>query len=247
MARLPRDRRGYLVPWFVGYVNGEPDFRVMDGAKATQAVREKLCWLCGQTLGRHLAFNIGPMCAINRVSSEPPSHRDCAVYAAQACPFLTQPSRPRRPQGMPADGQQPAGMGLDRNPGVALVWITTSYRVDHIHPRDFKAGAPIRSGVLFQVGDPEECLWFCQGRPATRWEVLDSILTGLPALQEAARADGDDAVAALDLAVARALVLVPARRETDGVNAETKGGRDETTRRPGAAPHRDRETAGRAE
>jgi len=209
MARLPRDRRGYLVPWFVAWVNGEPDFRVLDARKASLAVSEHLCWLCGQKLGRHLAFNIGPMCAVNRVSSEPPSHRDCAVYAAQACPFLTQPGRPRRTKQLPEGRQEAAGQGLERNPGVALVWITTSYEVDRIDPRDFKPGAPIREGVLFKVGDPDECLWFCEGRTATREEVLDSVLGGLPLLQEAARADGPDAVDALDLAVARALDLFP--------------------------------------
>jgi hypothetical protein len=209
MARLPRDRRGYLVPWFVGYVNGEPDFRVMDARKATLAVRERLCWLCGQPLGRYLAFNIGPMCAINRVSSEPPSHRDCAIYAAQACPFLTQPARPRRTKQMPAEGEPAAGHGLARNPGVALVWVTTSYRVDHIRPEDFAPGAPIQAGVLFVVGDPTETLWFCEGRTATRGEVMESISGGLPLLQESAEADGADAVQALHLKTAQALELLP--------------------------------------
>jgi len=46
-------------------------------------VRHKRCWLCGQPLGKFMCFVVGPMCAINKTSAEPPSHRDCALYAVQ--------------------------------------------------------------------------------------------------------------------------------------------------------------------
>src|SRR5262245_17927108 len=91
MARLPISPAGYPVPWFVATIKGEPDFRVIGPDKIARAVRADLCWLCGQTLGRFKAFVGGPMCAVNRTSAEPPSHRECAEYAVRACPFLTRP------------------------------------------------------------------------------------------------------------------------------------------------------------
>src|SRR5215467_3774641 len=90
MLALPIDGRGYPVPWFVAWIRGEPDFRVIKPGGAEIAYHRNLCWLCGQRLGTYKTFVIGPMCTLNRVSAEPPSHRDCAEFAAKACPFLTQ-------------------------------------------------------------------------------------------------------------------------------------------------------------
>src|SRR5215831_18617572 len=112
MKALPVDR-GYPVPWFVEWIDGVPDFRIMDGRKLVRAVRERLCWVCGQPLGSFLAFTVGPMCAVNRISSEPPSHRDCAVFSAKACPFLTRPTMRRREAGRPEEAEQPGGMMID--------------------------------------------------------------------------------------------------------------------------------------
>jgi len=185
------------VPWFVAWFDGKPDFRVVDHVKLVRAVKERRCMICGGVLGRYLAFAIGPMCAINRVSSEPPSHTDCATFAAKVCPFLANPSKPRRETDLPEnDGM--AGEGLKRNPGVVLVWVTKHYA-------PFRA--PGGAGVLFQIGPAEEWFWFAQGREATRAEVQASIDSGLPILKEAAKVDG--AEAALELAAASALRYLP--------------------------------------
>src|SRR5215467_7036859 len=93
--KLPISENGFPVPKFVSFIDGKPDFRVVDGRYVLEAIKRRLCWLCGETLGRYMSFVIGPMCAVNRVSSEPPSHFECAQFAVQACPFLTQPRRPR--------------------------------------------------------------------------------------------------------------------------------------------------------
>jgi len=39
-----------------------------------------------------------------------------------------------------------------------------------------------RGGTLLDVGDCHSVTWWAEGRPATRAEVLTSIVTGLPAL-----------------------------------------------------------------
>lgn len=208
MQRLPVDHRGFPVPWFVQWFVGkesgdagigEPDFRVVDSRKLVRAVRERRCWVCGDKLGVHLAFVIGPMCAINRVISEPPSHRECAAFSARVCPFLSQPRMRRNEKGLPEDHQEAPGVGLKRNPGVACLWITRSYR-------PFNAG----NGVLFSLGEPETVEWYAEGRVATRAEVDASITSGLPLLQAPANDEGPQAVAALANAFRRAQPLLPA-------------------------------------
>jgi len=206
IARLPRNKAGYRVPWFVDYVNGEPDFRIADTRKMRGAVMLRLCWLCGgplrnDVLGRaatQYAYVIGPMCAVNRVSSEPPSHRDCAIYAATACPFLTTPGMRRRddlPDGIiPPDGQM-----ILRNPGVSLVWVTNTWRM-------------VPGVQLWNVDEPVETLWFREGRPATPDEARAAIDSGLPILRTAAEEDTEpeQALVELDKQYARALELLPA-------------------------------------
>jgi hypothetical protein len=174
----------------------------MDSRKLRDAIRFETCWICGEHRGRNAAFVIGPMCAVNRVSAEPPSHLDCAVYSARRCPFLANPNMQRRDRGKP-EHVNPAGVMITRNPGVALVWVTRNHSV-------FKAPG----GVLFDVGDPIDTQWFAHGRPATRDEVQASIDSGLPALREAAAADGAVALRQLDAQLATALTLLPPRTDT---------------------------------
>jgi hypothetical protein len=95
IAKLPKDRRGYFIPWFVAIVNGEPDFRIADGAKITEAIKYRKCWVCGERLGVHFSFLVGSMCTVNRVSSEPPMHVGCAEYSVRTCPFMLNPKQKR--------------------------------------------------------------------------------------------------------------------------------------------------------
>ena len=67
-----------------------------------------------------------------------------------------------------------------------------------------------QGGLLFDIGDPKEALWFARGREATRDEVLASINSGLPILRGMAGEEGEDAVAELERMHARALEYVPA-------------------------------------
>lgn len=180
LRRLPLDKRGYPVPAFVQWMNGEPDFRFMSQQHWLRCVRERACWVCGDRLGKHLAFVIGPMCGITRTTSEPPCHRDCAIWSARFCPFLTRPRMVRREDELTRANQENiAGCMIDRNPGVALVWITPDYKVW----TDDK-GAP-----LITVGSPLETLWFREGRSATRAEIEESVRTGLPYLERMAHED----------------------------------------------------------
>jgi hypothetical protein len=186
MRKRPVSDEGFPVPWFVGWINGKPDFRTMDSDKMVIAVRHKRCWMCGQPLGKFLTFAIGPMCAVNRTISEPPSHLACVEYGVKACPFLTQPRMRRNEKDKP-DGHI-AGEGLKRNPGVTLLWTTLGYRM-------FR---PPNGGILFEIGDPEHLEYYAEGRKATREEVVASLQSGKPLLMDIAVEEGADAVAELN-------------------------------------------------
>lgn len=190
MAGLPRDERGYPVPKFVEWFDGKPDFRVVDSRHMIACVRSDLCWLCGNKLGRYKAFVLGPMCAVNRINSEPPSHYECARFAVRNCPFLTKPMAKRNKRDLPDDHHEAAGLPIDRNPGCCAIWVTGTYK-----PFKPQAGG---SGVLFSVGPPDRVEFWAQGRPATRAEVEASLNGGLPLLEQTARrCDGPEGERAL--------------------------------------------------
>lgn len=174
MLSLPIDERGYPVPWFVDYVDGKPEFRAMDLEKWARAVRFKLCWVCGQRVGRYMTFVAGAMCGINRTSAEPPCHMDCAEWSARNCPFLSNPEMIRRVDEMvPAAGTCVGGIPLMRNPGVAMLWTTDTYSV-------LPDGM---GGKILHMGEPISVDWYACGKKATREQVMRSIETGLPALE----------------------------------------------------------------
>lgn len=178
MRKLRLDEVGRPIPWFAWEHEGKHDFRVVTAERVRDAIRMRLCWTCGQTLGAHVSFVAGPMCGVNRTSSEPPSHEDCAVWSATHCPFLTNPNRERRTGGLPdAELLSMPGIGIMRNPGVTMVWTTRH----GWQPRQ------VPGGILFGMGDPHRVQWFREGRPAARVEVSESILTGLPELKKLAR------------------------------------------------------------
>ncbi len=194
------------IPWFAGRPKGKPpDLRTMDAGKIGLAIQRKVCWICGDPLGRLMAFTLGPMCAITRTNAEPPSHRDCAIFAMKVCPFLVNPSKSRRGANLPDGITDMAGIPILRNPGIVAVWITRGYKVFQAPSNEHSHG-----GILFKIGDPIEILWFEAGQPASREAILHSINTGLPALREMARKDPHpDAIEDLNKAHAAILVYLP--------------------------------------
>lgn len=116
IKKLKRDGAGFPIPWFVPVIEGAPDFTRIDPDKIRDAVFFKLCYLCGQKLGSHKAFLVGPMCAMSRETVEPPCHVECAIFEAMVC-------------------------GEHRKFGVALVWSTRSFETHRIGERlQFKMG-----------------------------------------------------------------------------------------------------------
>ncbi len=198
IRRLPISAAGWPVPWFVAQVDGEWDFRVVGPGKISEAVKRHLCWVCGEKMGVHKAFPIGPMCAINRTISEPPSHLSCAEYSVRVCPFLANPRTRRNEKDVPAEAKEAAGIAIKRNPGVICIWVTRSYNV-----------VRVGDGLLFRLGPPEATSWWCEGRQASRHEVQLSIDGGLPLLRKVAEDEGPEAVREFERYVDRVAPLLP--------------------------------------
>lgn len=203
MRRLLVDHRGFPVPWFVPWQEGKPIFPAQAAGKAERAWALDLCWVCGGKLGRLAAFVIGPMCAVNLTSSEPPSHLECARFSARNCPFLPNPRMRRTIPFCQAEGRV-AGDGIERNPGATLLWIVKT----QAKGERFFAG----NGFLFEIGKRHSHEWYANGRAATREEVMSSIETGLPLLEEMVIADPDPEGAAAEFERRKlaAFELVPA-------------------------------------
>lgn len=180
MRNLPLDpERGYPIPFFVSTLpNGEREFRAMDPEKYFVAIRQRRCWVCGETLGVWLTYVLGPMCAISRTTAEPACHLECARWSARNCPFLSKPHMRRREDGLPETIVPAPGEPIQRNPGVAAIWTTRSFQIFY----------PERGHLpLITVGPPEAVEWYAEGRRATRAEVMESVRTGLPLLEVLAR------------------------------------------------------------
>lgn len=200
IASLHVDKRGFPVPAFVQWIDGEPDHRVIDRLYMPRAIKFNLCWTCGQPMGVFRTFVLGPMCCVNRVSAEPPSHFDCAQYSVKGCPFLSKPHMHRRDAGLP-DSASVGEMNM-RNPGVMCLWTTRTFKPVRMTASD---GMP---GLLFDVGEPTSMSWWREGREATRAEVMDGISSGLPILQDMAEKEGNRAVFKLGTATGELINLL---------------------------------------
>lgn len=212
MLALPRDiQRDLPIPWFVDIRDGKHDFRVIRHGGVAQSYMRQTCWICGQPLGRFRCFVLGPLSTITRVTSEPPCHRECAEYAVKVCPFMVKPHMRRQDHNLPADVQPPPGHHLDRNPGVMAIWVVEANRTGSAY-----RVIPEGDDYLIQLTtNPTEVTWFREGRRATRPEVYDSMVDGLPALLKEARAEGRAAVRDLKEATLVANKLLPELRPGD--------------------------------
>jgi hypothetical protein len=97
MRTLPRDPRGYPVPYLVLLdSDGRPQFAVNDSRRVEESWRKGLCSICGKRLlrtprgQREQWFIGGSRCFLHEAGAflDPPMHLECAEYALAVCPFL---------------------------------------------------------------------------------------------------------------------------------------------------------------
>jgi hypothetical protein len=99
MAHLPRDRRGYPIPWSVYHdATGRPHFQINDDVKRAIALARDWCPICANGLWRGRWFVGGPLSAFHPDGAyiDPPMHSECAHYALMACPYLAAPDYAKR-------------------------------------------------------------------------------------------------------------------------------------------------------
>jgi hypothetical protein len=160
MRSLPVNAQGYPVPYFAR----DPErLSRVDPGKRWWAVARRRCWSCGKRLVSSATFVLGPAQALSRETTEPPAHRACAGFTIRTCPFLTNPRYQRSGASAHAQAAQ--------NPGCFALWTTREYRFDD------DADEP---HLRLMVGDPLDVAWFCQGRRATRAEVLQAFKIDRP-------------------------------------------------------------------
>lgn len=172
MANRPI-HRGYPVPYFVAWVDGVPDFRVVDAHKFEMCRKFEFCWLCGKPLGGHRVFVIGPMCVVNRTTSEPPSHMVCATYAAENCPHIVHPEAKRRAANLPEGHHEPGGHMVRQNPGLVALWESKTY--SYYRPKG--------GGILVDIGKPVSVSWWTEGRQASRDEAVKGFTASVERLK----------------------------------------------------------------
>jgi hypothetical protein len=112
IARLPRDPRGYPIPWNALSTEETVFFTINNTKKTWEALRRALCPICGEQLGRWLWFVGGPRSAFDPGGCylDLPGHRACMEYALQVCPYLAAPKYLGRvdvirPEKLPPEGR----------------------------------------------------------------------------------------------------------------------------------------------
>jgi hypothetical protein len=107
MQKLPKDARGYPIPFVVLYDNeGRPHFTVNDEMKVQECLARKLCAICGSKLeNKRYWMAGGPLSAFHPQGRyfDTPVHRQCGEYAMQVCPYLAVPSYNKRIEGKTLD------------------------------------------------------------------------------------------------------------------------------------------------
>lgn len=201
IAKLPRDDRGYPVPWFVAWVNGKPEFRCADGDKQRLAITEKRCWVCGEHIGHNPTFVVGTASLINRCHGEPACHYECGLFSALACPFLTLPKAQRREANLP-NGTVTSGVAIERNPGCCVLWVCRSKKDAY---QLFRHG----QGFLWSLPNPLRLEFYAEAKPATRDVIESSLNSARDLLEIEARKDGPPCVAELNRLHLAAYALLP--------------------------------------
>jgi hypothetical protein len=128
LATRPIDPKRRLPIPYAQLVNpdGTANFAAIDGPKALRGAANRDCGLCGQRMGRWVAFLGGPRNVEHGGYLDPPMHVSCAEDATRLCPHLARQRVPRRPDSGDPDIITPPGFVEDK-PDRWAMWITDRY------------------------------------------------------------------------------------------------------------------------
>lgn len=130
VRNLPRDRRGYPIPYIAvqNTAEGDPDFRTIDEEHWNDCVIDRLCEVCGTKLGYWIVFIGGEHSCTNRRFMDPAMHRECAEYARRVCPYLATPQYAYSRKA-PPEGYIPLPFISAERPLRMFMYVTRTYDV----------------------------------------------------------------------------------------------------------------------
>jgi hypothetical protein len=163
IAALPRDRRGYPIPFVVMRDGrGDPHFTMNDLQLVARAASDGLCSICGEKLGAWKAMAGGPASAFHPEGAyfDGPLHRECGEYALRVCPWLATPgwskrigARTLRPGAVP-DGAMLVAEDVTVHPDQPPVFVLiTTKRVDGIDARHYRPRRPYGAVSYWRGGE----------------------------------------------------------------------------------------------
>lgn len=145
------------MPFLVLVVDGKPDFRISDAERWAKAVRDRRCALCGEGLGRHIAFIGGPRSHASRAFTDPGMHYECAAYAMQVCPYLALPRMRRTAQHVAYEDVaiHTTEEVVEERPEVFFLGVSTDFEVEQFDSGSYYVrAAPWISVEWFRHGVP---------------------------------------------------------------------------------------------
>jgi hypothetical protein len=164
MRRLARDARGLPIPAMVQYdASGKPQFAVIDMEKWAALARGRCCGICGRPMHVQIGYWFvgGPQSIANRMFTDLPMHRECAVFSLKVCPFLAMP----RYRYIMRDVTLPDGTLVNvneeastRRPDCFGLARTSDYRAQILVSEDQPGGTPLLHAAPF-----ERCEWWRNG------------------------------------------------------------------------------------
>lgn len=177
IAALPT-YRGMPIPFFVQppAAGAAPDFRIMSPDAMRACLEHGVCWVSGKPLltasQYDMAFVGGPISAILGNYVEPASRPDCAIYAAQVCPYMVNPEARHRESAMPEHKPLPGTHVEKRIPVTAIVVVRAPQVEVHM-----QGGGP-----MFLLTGYRRVHWYTQGREATAEEAAQAVQLALEEL-----------------------------------------------------------------
>lgn len=129
VASLPRDERGYPIPYFIPIVDGKENFKYMDAPKQLRCATQRICMICGQKLlPKQYWYITGPIGRKNFTVSDPAMHEECARYSLAVCPHMHYEKADRTTG---ADESPPEIVVLAKPPQVFLIHAQDYVIVKH--------------------------------------------------------------------------------------------------------------------
>ncbi|GLH30150.1 hypothetical protein WSS15_28000 [Acetobacter pasteurianus] len=173
MLNLRRLNSGLPIPKFATWEGDKPNLTVMNRDFFGTALRNKLCWICGQKMGRFASFVGGPKSTASKCFVEPPMHRDCAEFAMQVCPYLVTGNNERKNKLTPLEEKQHRSAGTDPdNPIIFGMSISNDWHF-------------ISGENCFFLKNVAEVIWWKHGKLASSKEAEKAVLEGEQAVQAA--------------------------------------------------------------